>query len=107
VADRRRFAIEYDALEKVPPARRFLVAAGLEQIVEAQIVESQLSGLDATATVEAGRRFGIPLSGTMGHSFIETQAPALCRPPSPQGVAGQGTWPVAKQVFRALVSPTP
>lgn len=30
-----------------------------------------LAGFDATATVEAGRRFGIPLSGTMAHSFIE------------------------------------
>jgi nicotinate phosphoribosyltransferase len=31
-----------------------------------------LAGFDATATVDAGRRFGIPLSGTMAHSFIET-----------------------------------
>ena len=30
-----------------------------------------LAGFDATATVEAGRRFGIPLSGTLAHSFIE------------------------------------
>jgi nicotinate phosphoribosyltransferase len=30
-----------------------------------------LAGFDATATVEAGRRFGIPFSGTMAHSFIE------------------------------------
>lgn len=30
-----------------------------------------LAGFDATATVEAGRCFGIPLSGTMAHSFIE------------------------------------
>jgi len=30
-----------------------------------------LAGFDATATVEAGRRFDIPLSGTMAHSFIE------------------------------------
>jgi nicotinate phosphoribosyltransferase len=30
-----------------------------------------LAGFDATATVEAGRRFGIPLSGTMAHSFIQ------------------------------------
>jgi nicotinate phosphoribosyltransferase len=32
---------------------------------------SYLAGFDATATVEAGRLFGIPLSGTMAHSFIE------------------------------------
>jgi nicotinate phosphoribosyltransferase len=30
-----------------------------------------LAGFDATATVDAGRRFGIPLSGTMAHSFIQ------------------------------------
>jgi len=30
-----------------------------------------LAGFDATATVEAGRRFGIPLSGTVAHSFVE------------------------------------
>lgn len=30
-----------------------------------------LAGFDATATVEAGRCFGIPLAGTMAHSFIE------------------------------------
>jgi nicotinate phosphoribosyltransferase len=30
-----------------------------------------LAGFDATATVAAGRDFGIPLSGTMAHSFIE------------------------------------
>ncbi len=30
-----------------------------------------LAGFSATATVIAGQRFGIPLSGTMAHSFIE------------------------------------
>jgi nicotinate phosphoribosyltransferase len=30
-----------------------------------------LAGFDATATVEAGRRFGIPITGTMAHSFIQ------------------------------------
>ena len=30
-----------------------------------------LAGFDATATVEAGRCFGIPLVGTMAHSFIQ------------------------------------
>ncbi|HXQ12759.1 MAG TPA: nicotinate phosphoribosyltransferase [Caulobacteraceae bacterium] len=32
---------------------------------------SYIAGFDATATVLAGERFGIPLSGTMAHSFIE------------------------------------
>jgi nicotinate phosphoribosyltransferase len=35
---------------------------------------SYLAGFEATATVEAGRRFGIPLSGTMAHSYIEAHA---------------------------------
>ncbi len=30
-----------------------------------------LAGFDATATVQAGRQYGIPLSGTMAHSYIE------------------------------------
>ena len=30
-----------------------------------------LAGFDATATVQAGREFGIPLVGTMAHSFIQ------------------------------------
>jgi nicotinate phosphoribosyltransferase len=30
-----------------------------------------LAGFNATATVEAGRLFGIPLSGTMAHSFVQ------------------------------------
>jgi len=30
-----------------------------------------IAGLDATATVQAGQLFGIPVSGTMAHSFIE------------------------------------
>jgi len=32
---------------------------------------SYIAGVDATATVEAGRLFGIPLAGTMAHSFIQ------------------------------------
>lgn len=30
-----------------------------------------LAGFDGTATVSAGERFGIPLSGTMAHSFVQ------------------------------------
>jgi nicotinate phosphoribosyltransferase len=30
-----------------------------------------LAGFEATATVQAGERFGLPLAGTMAHSFIE------------------------------------
>jgi nicotinate phosphoribosyltransferase len=30
-----------------------------------------LAGFDGTATVEAGRQFGIPVHGTMAHSFIQ------------------------------------
>jgi len=40
---------------------------------EAAVVAARacyVAGFDATATVEAGRLFGIPLTGTMAHSFI-------------------------------------
>lgn len=32
---------------------------------------SYIAGLDATATVEASYRYGIPLAGTMAHSFVQ------------------------------------
>jgi nicotinate phosphoribosyltransferase len=45
-------------------------AHGAEAAVHAARA-AYLAGFDATATVEAGRRFGIPLSGTMAHSYIQ------------------------------------
>lgn len=35
---------------------------------------SYLGGFDGTATVEAGMRWGVPLFGTMAHSFVQTHA---------------------------------
>jgi nicotinate phosphoribosyltransferase len=32
---------------------------------------SYLAGFDSTAAVEAGREFGVPLTGTMAHSFVQ------------------------------------
>ena len=68
-------------------ALRCVLAAGGRQLVdfgfrrahgaEAGLLAARaayLAGFDATATVEAGRAFGIPLSGTMAHSFIEAHA---------------------------------
>jgi len=65
-------------------AVRCVLAAGNRRLVdfgmrrahgaEAAVLAARaafLAGFDATATVEAGRLFGIPLSGTMAHSFIE------------------------------------
>jgi len=65
-------------------AARYMLAAGGRRLVdfgmrrahgaEAALLAARaayLVGFDATATVEAGRLFGIPLSGTMAHSFIE------------------------------------
>ncbi len=55
---------------------RQLVDFGMRRAHEADAAlfaarAAYLAGFDATATVEAGRRFGIPLSGTIAHSFIE------------------------------------
>ncbi|MDE2263410.1 MAG: nicotinate phosphoribosyltransferase [Gammaproteobacteria bacterium] len=55
---------------------RRLVDFGLRRAHEAEAGlyaarAAYLAGFHATATVEAGRRFGIPLSGTLAHSFIE------------------------------------
>jgi nicotinate phosphoribosyltransferase len=44
---------------------------------EAAVLASRacaLAGVAGTATVEAGRRFGIPLFGTMAHSFVQAHA---------------------------------
>lgn len=36
-----------------------------------------IAGFDATATIEAGRRFGIPVAGTMAHSFVQAHSSEL------------------------------
>jgi len=62
---------------RLPTARRRqLVDFGMRRAHEADAGlyaarAAYLAGFDATATVEAGHRFAIPLSGTMAHSFIE------------------------------------
>jgi nicotinate phosphoribosyltransferase len=55
---------------------RNLVDFGMRRAHEADAAlyaarATYLAGFNGTATVEAGRRFGIPLYGTMAHSFIE------------------------------------
>jgi nicotinate phosphoribosyltransferase len=55
---------------------RRLVDFGMRRAHEADAAlcaarAAYLAGFDATATVEAARRFGIPPSGTLAHSFIE------------------------------------
>jgi len=56
--------------------KRQLVDFGMRRAHEADAAvyaarAAYLAGFHGTATVEAGRRFAIPLSGTMAHSFIE------------------------------------
>lgn len=60
----------------VAAAGRQLVDFGMRRAHEADAGlyaarAAYLAGFDATATVEAGKCFAIPLSGTMAHSFIE------------------------------------
>ena len=55
---------------------RLLVDFGLRRAhgAEAGVLSaraSYLAGFSGTATVEAGRRFGIPLFGTMAHSYVQ------------------------------------
>lgn len=45
-------------------------AHGLEASLEAARA-AFLAGVDATSNVEAGRRFGIPVVGTMAHAFVQ------------------------------------
>lgn len=45
-------------------------AHGIEAAVEAARA-AYLAGFDSTSNVEAGRRFGIPITGTMAHAFIQ------------------------------------
>ncbi len=57
------------------PGRR-LIDFGMRRAhgAEAALLSARathLAGFGATATVEAGRRFGIPLSGTMAHSYVQ------------------------------------
>ena len=58
---------------------RLLVDFGLRRAhgAEAGLLSaraSYLAGFTGTATVEAGRRFGIPIFGTMAHSYIQVHA---------------------------------
>jgi nicotinate phosphoribosyltransferase len=58
---------------------RMLVDFGLRRAhgAEAGLLSaraSYLAGFSGTATVEAGRRFGIPLYGTMAHSYVQAHA---------------------------------
>ncbi|RPH58997.1 MAG: nicotinate phosphoribosyltransferase [Burkholderiales bacterium] len=58
---------------------RLLVDFGLRRAhgAEAALLSaraSYLAGFTGTATVEAGRQFGIPMFGTMAHSFVQAHA---------------------------------
>jgi nicotinate phosphoribosyltransferase len=48
----------------------FRRAHGLETAVEAARA-AYLGGASATSLVEAGRRFGVPIAGTMAHAFVQ------------------------------------
>jgi nicotinate phosphoribosyltransferase len=61
---------------RIAAGERVLVDFGLRRAhgAEAALLAARacyVAGFDATATVEAARRFGIPITGTMAHSFIQ------------------------------------
>jgi len=71
-------------------AARCRLAAGRKRLVdygmrrahgaEAALLASRasyLGGFDATATLEAARRFGIPIAGSMSHAFVQAHATEL------------------------------
>lgn len=76
-------AIHYDTLIATKAARCALAARerpvfdfgfrrapGLDTGVRAALA-AYIGGVSASSNVEAGRRFGIPLAGTMAHSFVQ------------------------------------
>jgi nicotinate phosphoribosyltransferase len=76
-------AIHYDTLIATKAARCALAARerpvfdfgfrrapGLETGVRAALA-AYIGGVSASSNVEAGRRFGVPLAGTMAHSFVQ------------------------------------
>jgi nicotinate phosphoribosyltransferase len=76
-------AIHYDTLIATKAARCALAARerpvfdfgfrrapGLDTGVRAALA-AHIGGVSASSNVEAGRRFGIPLAGTMAHSFVQ------------------------------------
>jgi nicotinate phosphoribosyltransferase len=61
---------------RLAAGQRTLVDFGMRRAhgAEAALLAARacyVAGFDATATVEAGRLFGIPITGTMAHSFVQ------------------------------------
>lgn len=61
---------------RLASAQRQLVDFGMRRAHGAEAAclcgrASYIAGFDATATLEASRRFGIPAAGTMAHSFVQ------------------------------------
>ncbi len=81
--------IHFQTLVASKAARCTLVAGGRKLVDfgmrrahggEAAVLASRaayIGGFDGTATVQAGRRFGLPLSGTMAHSFVQAHESEL------------------------------
>lgn len=78
--------LHYQTLIASKAARAVLVAGGRHLVdfgmrrahgAEAALLAARacwIAGFDGTATAEAARRFGIPVVGTMAHSFVQAHA---------------------------------
>jgi nicotinate phosphoribosyltransferase len=81
--------VHFQTLVASKAARAVLVAGGKRLVdygarrahgVEAGLLAARaayIAGFDGTATVVAGKRFGVPLYGTMAHSFIQAHEDEL------------------------------
>ena len=84
-----------------------------EEAAPAAARAAYLCGFDATSNLEAGRRFGVPTGGTIGHAFILAHADERAAMAAQAALLGAGstylvdTYDVAEGVRRAVEAAGP